>query len=338
MKHIQLVGLLITLIALTGCADKKMGAPSFAHLQPDEGITATHPDKMGEEGDSILTFIGIFPIELATETDETFRAVIPMTAVSLNSDKPLIKGFCYTMPDQAFDRNPWGQIPMRCVIIGNKEQFVQEDRSLAIFNKDGGVYIASPIGPVPSFEHTILDDQTYDYKRFETDLDYQKELMREIGRTVPVIENAWRDRIEIHGYKAKNDLVKEIVIGNNSQWKDFTTKMLTDMGGGLEMANGDKVVSFLSEEEMQLLMAKNPEITGWQKFMAHLRVPIGTPEMIAIGTASSIIDGGIAALFDTAWNNACVARGTCQRRYASKTFARLFNLYLVEHSMRLGGE
>ncbi len=57
---------------------------------------------------------------------------------------------------------------------------------------------------------------------------------------------------------------------------------------------------------------------------------------MALGFASSMVDGGIAAFFDTTWN-ACVARGTCQRRDLSEQMALVYQLYQEERIKNMTG-
>jgi len=337
MKSKHLVYLLLGVVTLlSGCASQK-GMPSFALTQPEQGMTVTHPDQMEDDGGTIITFTGVLPPRFLVEVDEGMRGVWPLPGISLiNKEAPMINGFCYSVPDEAFDKNPWAIMPMQCVILGSKKKLIDEQYAFALANKDGGVWIASPIGDVEG-HHTIIDDQTYDFDKFESDPEYAIELMQEIGKTLPVISEVWEDRVHGFGVDMTADDVQEIaIVDGDLRWEAFREKMLVEMGGELRLPDGEIVASYLSEEEMEQLLRRNPHITSWQKFLSRLRLPIGTPEMMAFGLASSAIDGGIATFFDDRWN-VCVARGTCQRRDLSEQLAFVYQLYQKEHVKRMTG-
>jgi len=319
-----------------GCANKIM--PDFALTQPAQNMTVTHPDQMEDDGGTIVTFTGVLPPRFLVEVDKGVRGVWPLPGVSLiNEEAQIISGFCYSVPDEAFQANPWAIVPMQCVILSDKKTLIDEQYAFALANKDGGVWIASPIGQVQGYEHTIVDDQTYDFEKFESDPKYAIELMQEIGKTVPVINETWKGRVQGFGVKMTADDVQEIaIIEGNPQWEKFREKMLAEMGSELRLPDGEIVASYLSEEDMEQLLRRNPHITSWQRFLSRLRLPIGTPEMMAFGAATSMIDGGIAAFFDNQWS-AYVARGTCQRRDLSEQIALVYQLYQQEHVKRMTG-
>ena len=333
MLFLVLAGLLLM---NGGCAQRT--APSFALVQPEQGMTVEHPDQFEKDGGTIVTFTGVLPPRFLVEVDKGVRGVWPLVGSSITDEEaPIVDGFCYSVPSQAFAKNPWAIIPMQCAILGSKREFTQKDYVFALVNKDGGVWIASPIGAVPTYDYTIVDDQTYDFVKFEDNFEYRAELMREIGKSIPVINETWQKRIEGFGFTSTTDDVQEIeIVEGNPQWEAFREKLLSEMGEALELPDGQIVASYMSEEDMETLLSKNPMITPWQRFLAHIRVPIGTPEVMAFGAASSFIDGGIAAFFDNQWN-ACVARGTCQRRDMSEQLAFMFELYQREHVKRMGG-
>lgn len=336
MKSIYLFIALGSILLLSGCGSKSM--PSFALTQPEQGITVTHPDQFEQDGGTIITFTGVLPPRFLVEVDRGVRGVWPLVGTSLSDEEaPIVSGFCYSVPSEAFGANPWAIIPMQCAILGNKKEFIEKEYSFALVNKDGGVWIASPIGAVPSYDYTIVDDGTYDFVEFEDDFEYRTELMHEIGKTISVINSVWKNRIENFGFIATADDVQEIhIVDGNPQWEEFREKLLAEMGNALRLPDGEVVASYLSEEDMENLLSKNPHITPWQRFLSRIRLPIGTPEVMAFGAASSMIDGGIAAFFDNTWH-ACVARGMCQRRDMSEQLAFMFQLYQEEHIKRIKG-
>jgi hypothetical protein len=133
------------------------------------------------------------------------------------------------------------------------------------------------------------------------------------------------------------DDVQEIaVVDTDPAWQKFRTKMIADIGFELQLPDGEIVASYLSEEDMKVLLAKNPLITPWQRFVSRLHLPIGTPEIMAFGAATSVIDGSIAAFMDTAWES-MTARGVCQRREFSEQFELLLGLYQKAHIAHMSG-
>ncbi len=332
MKNIIYAVLVVVALLSGGCANQK-GAPSFALLQPEQSMVVVHPDKMEEEGGTIVTFTGVLPVRFLVEVDNGVRGVWPLPGVSLSDkDAPRINGFCYSVEKYAFNKNPWGiPAPMQCVILSDYKTLVDGQYAFALTNKDGGVWMASPIGEVQGYEYTIVDDETYDWQKFESDPEYAIELMQEVGKTLPVINEVWKNRIEGFGVEMTVDDVQEIPIAEgNPKWEKFREKLLAEMNSELRLPDGEIVASYLSEEDMKNLLRRNPGITLWQKFLSRLRLPIGTLEVMALGFASSMVDGGIAAFFDTIWN-ACVARGTCQRRDLSEQMALVYQMYQKEH-------
>lgn len=357
MKNIVYAVLAVFVLLSGGCANQK-GAPSFALLQPEQSMMVVHPDKMEETGGTIVIFTGVLPIRFLVETENgRIRGVWPLIGVSLiDKDAPRINnGFCYSVEQYAFDKNPWGiPAPMQCVILSDKKTLVDGQYAFALANKDGGVWIASPIGEVQGYEYTIVDDKTYDWQKFENDPEYAIAIMQEIGKPLSVINEVWRKRNEVLKKGLKNsdkvtikDDVQEIpIVEGNPAWKEFRERLFSEMNGGLSgtqrgitLPNGEVVASYLSKDEMKELLRHNPNITPWQKFLSRLRLPLAVldPNMMLAGLATSAIDGGISAFFDTTWNNACVARGTCQRRDSSEKLVFLYQKYQEERIKNMTG-
>ena len=334
MKNIIYAVLAVFVLLSGGCANQK-GVPSFALLQPEQSMVVVHPDKMEETGGTIITFTGVLPVRFLVEVDNGVRGVWPLPGVSLiDKDAPRINGFCYSVEKYAFDKNPWGiPAPMQCVVLSDKKTLIDGQYAFALANKDGGVWMASPIGNVQGYDYTIVDDKTYDWQKFESDPEYAIELMQEVGKTLPIINEVWKNRIEGFGVEMTVDDVQEIaVVEGDPQWEAFREKLLAEMSNELRLPDGEIVASYLSEEDMEKLLRRNPNITPWQKFLLRLRLPLNIfdPDMILAGLATSAIDGGIAVFFDNVWH-ACVARGTCQRRDLSEQMALVYQMYQKEH-------
>ncbi|MFA5986119.1 MAG: hypothetical protein WC819_02095 [Parcubacteria group bacterium] len=337
MKNITVISICLGFLFLTGCASQM---PNFALTQPEQGMTVMHPDQLEKAGGKIFNFTGVVPSRFLVEMDKSFSGVFPFVGVSLKDENaPMVKGFCYSVPSQAFgDKNPWAMIPAQCVGLGDKDDMLRGEYAFAVTNKDGGVWLASPIGAVPGYEYTIVDEQTYDWAKFEKEPKYRIELMKQLGKTIPVINDTWKKRIEGFGVVMTTDDVQEIaVVDGDPKWEAFRKKMLSDIGYQLKLPDGEIVASYLSEEDMEKLLAKNPLITPWQKFVSRLRLPLGgTPGLMGLGALSSMVDGSIASFMDTAWES-MTARGMCQRKDFSEQFELLLGMYQKAHIQNMTG-
>ncbi len=340
MNRIYVFLLLVSLMS-GGCAQRSL--PSFALAQPEQSNTITHPDKMEKAGGTIVEFVGALPPRFMVEVDYGVRGVWPLVGVSLDNEQaPVIQGSCFSMEEYAFASNPWRiPAPMECFVLGNKKELMDKKYAFVLVNKDGGVWMASPIGSVIGYEYTIIDDNKsngvyYDYRKFEDDREYAISLMKEIGKTIPVIEKAYHKRLASFGVKFVGSAVQEISIKEGDpKWEEFRTRLLDEMNSGLELPDGEVVVSYLSQDEMKKLLSRNPRLTPWQRFLSGLQLPLGTPEVMAIGFASSVINSGIAGFLDDRWN-VCTARGMCQRRDMSEQLAFMYHLYQKEYMKNMG--
>ena len=313
---------LIVVFFLAGCAGKK--APHFARIQPVDGISATHPDEMLKSGGYITTFTAIMPPQFLVEARYGVKGIWPVVADDMSDENaPLIDGFCFAMEDRSFDHNPWGFIILKCVFTGAPRDFSRY--KFALVNKDGGVWMASPIGK------KIIDDKIYDFQKFESDFKYRKEILEKVGASLREINVFWQVRASELGMTlAYGDVARIPVNSHSLLWQDFRKEFIAAMGYELTLPNGKHVVSVISRDEMVTTLARNPRITPWQKFLSRLVVPLGTPEVMAIGAASSVLNGGIAALLDTDWH-VRVARGTVQLRETSAQMVYLMHKYEKVH-------
>lgn len=306
--------LLMCFLFLTGCANQKK-VPSFAFAQPEQGVTAPHPDELERGGGVITVFTAIMPAQFLVEVQQGVKGVWPLVAGHMMDEKASIEdGFCYAVESKAFGKNPWGIVPMECAIVGKKIDFAQY--KFALVNKDGGVWISAPAGG------NMIDDRSWSFEKFEDDFDHRKEVLGKVGKTLKEIDQFWIEQFARLGLEIDGD-VREITISQHSQeWLEFRASFISEMGYELTLPNGDNVVSSVSRDEMIGLLSRNPRITKWQKFTSRLAIPLGTPEVIVFGTASSILNGGIAAMIDSEWQSR-VARGSGQYRDQAEQMAYL---------------
>ena len=292
------------LLFLGGCAQQRH-VPSFALAQPAEGVTAIHPDEMEKDGGILTQFTAVLPPQFLVEVEHGVKGVWPLVAGHMTDSEAKIQdGFCYAVESLSFSNNPWGIVPMQCVIVGGIKDF--DGYKLALVNKDGGVWISSPSGG------SMLDDRSWNVEDFEDDFDHRREVLDKVGKTLQEINQFWIDQFLHLGMETDGD-VFEIVVGSSDEWQIFRQSFIAEMGYELTMPDGSVVVSSISRDEMVNRLARNPRITRWQKFLSRLSIPIGTPEVMAFGAASSVLNGGIAAMIDNEWK-VRVARGSGQHR------------------------
>jgi hypothetical protein len=302
MKNIYLTFLVCTLF-LGGCATQHVA--DFALEQPEEGVTAIHPDMM-EQGSHIVSFTSRLPLEFLVEVKHGVKGVWPIVATHMtDEDAPIEDGFCYTVEERSFAKNPWCAVLMKCVISGTREHF--SDYKFALVNKDGGVWITSPAG------EKMINENQWNIEDFEDDFDHRIEVMNKVGQTLDDINEFWRARASELGISLSADVSELIISSHSVRWQNFRKEFIAEMGYELTLPNGEVVVSQISRDEMVNELSHNPRISRWQKFTSRLAIPLGSPEIMAFGVGSSILNGGIAAMIDSDWE-ARVARGTGQYR------------------------
>ena len=99
------------------------------------------------------------------------------------------------------------------------------------------------------------------------------------------------------------------------------------MGHGYEMPDGKIRAGYVPKEDLQKIYATNPRMTGWQKFLDGLYVPlVPTPEIIALGVGSSLLNGGISAILSSRWRSK-TARSEGERRDLAEQFRNVIEFY-----------
>lgn len=322
MKYTMII-FSLSLLLLGGCAAQQK-VPSFALAQPEQGITAVHPDQMEKSGGNLVTFTAVLPPQFLVEVKHGVKGVWPLVAGHMyDKNAPIEDGFCYAIESRSLSKNPWGIVPLACAIIGTREHF--REYNFALVNKDGGVWISAPAGG------GMLDDRSWNFEDFEDDFDHRTETLKKVGKSLDEIDAFWVDQIGRLGLSLDHDVKEFSIIEQSHDWQSFRTSFITEMGYQLTLPNGDVVVSSVSRDEMVDILSRNPRITKWQKFMSRLSIPIGTPEVMAFGTATSILNGGIAALIDDEWQSR-VARGSAQFRDSAEQMAFLVEEIQKSHA------
>lgn len=309
MFLVVLVGL-----AMVGCATKHV--PKFAYTEAEQRVSVPHPDQIQQDTDKITTFWGVINPAFLVEADD-LRGVWPALAQVGDGYK---EGFVFSLTSLS-EEMPWGVVVGEFVFLGSKEEI--SSSKIVMVNQDGGAWLAGP-------NSVILDAEKgeYDCERFEKDKEYRNQIFQKGGLALPEINIFWQKFANARGIATAKEFVavNEIQIGS-SEWEKFRKNLLSEMGNGYRMPDGKIRAGFITREELQKEMMKNPRMTGWQRFMEALSIPIfPSPEGMAFGAVSSLVRGGIATSSGNRWN-AKTARSECQRRDVADQIVFLYNFY-----------
>jgi hypothetical protein len=87
------------------------------------------------------------------------------------------------------------------------------------------------------------------------------------------------------------------------------------------MPNGDIRAWHFKTEDFRRIASQNPEISGWQRFFAGLRIPVvPSPEAVAFGMASSLLNSGIQEVIPGEEWNGHTANSSCKRKDLARQF------------------
>ncbi|MDZ7612158.1 MAG: hypothetical protein U5L10_05325 [Candidatus Moranbacteria bacterium] len=292
---------------LVGCAGNKQ-PPKFALVSSHQGVSVEHPDQMAKETDKITTFPVVFHPFLNVECYGGYKGVWPVEAYK--QGEPLKQGFAYI--NEEYSQNPFGFAIMEAVFLGGKSGM--EDYRISVFNRDAVVWMFSPFGKVFS------EADGYDSQKLEDDPEYRQKAFQAYGLKFSQIETHWKNFFRSHGV-AVEEIVQEIKIGGPG-WKEFRKRLLSNFSESYEMPSGEIRAGHFKLDEFQKIAAKNPEITGWQRFFSGLRIPIvPSPEAIAFGMASSLVNSGIQEMIPGGekWYGH-TANSACKRKDLARQF------------------
>lgn len=263
---------------------KRPKPPDFAVTNLEDSVTAPHPDQLKKEGDSIVIFPLIFPAELMLEcTRVGWGGTWKVIAVDQRDPSLEIQiGFAYFKQTDGYPQNPWGTPLLEGVFIGKLEDLKYYKFILA--NRDGMVWLFSPMAKTFSSEDTGEERVIYSSRRLEEDINYRRWVFSEYGMNLWQISQAF----SVSGIQEKIS-IGEIRIGSED-WKSFEKDFIISLPESYEMGNGKIVSSSSQIGEVQRLVKINPRLNGWQRFMDVLNVPISTPEMMALSGISQVIN------------------------------------------------
>lgn len=312
MKRLAIF-LVVGLLA-AGCAGKHV--PRFAYTDAENRVSVPHPDQIQQDTKMITTFLGVINPAFLVEVDG-LQGVWPALAEVGDGYK---EGFVYSLTDLS-EELPWGVVIGEFVFLGSREEL--ESSKIAYVNQDGGAWLAAP-------NSVILDAEKgeFDCERFEENKEYRHQIFQQGGLTLAEISDFWRKFASARGVATAENFtaINEIKIGS-LEWQKFRERLLSEMGNGYRMPDGKIRAGFISRENLQKELMKNPRMTGWQRFMEALSIPIfPSPEGMAFGAASSLVRGGIAAWLGSRWNGK-TARSECQRRDLAQQLVFLNEFY-----------
>lgn len=292
---------IVAIVLLGGCGAKHV--PSFAFTDPEKGVSVLHPDQMQKQTDRITTITAILEPGLLVEANGLAGA----WPVLVEVDDKIREGFCYALIKRS-EENPWGILIAEYVFLGGIDDL--KGKKIIGVNQDGGAWAISPTG-----EFVSQSDGGFDSEKFEENLEYRRDIFQRVGKTLGEIDDYWRNFLSSQGIILENDFsaAEEIVIGS-SRWEEYRKNLLSEMGHSYLMPDGQIRTGHIPRKELQKMVAVNPRMTGWQRFMDALFIPLApTPEAIAFGFGSSLLKGGIAAWMSSSWNGK-TARANCERR------------------------
>jgi LPS sulfotransferase NodH len=301
----SVVLLLVLVLLLAGCAGNK--PPKFALVDSHQGVSVDHPDQMAKETDKITVFPVVFHSFLNVECYNGYQGVWPV--VAHRQGEPLKQGFAYI--NKEYSQNPFRFPIMEAVFLGGKSEL--KDYRIAIFNRDGVVWMFSPFGEVFS------ESDGYDSEKLEEDPEYRQKAFQAYGMKFSEVENSWKKLFRKHGVSVKQ-IVQEVKIGTPG-WQELRKRLLSNFSEGYEMPNGEIRAGHFKTEEFRRIASQNPEITGWQRFFAGLRIPVvPSPEAVAFGAASSLINSGIQEMIPGEEWHGHTANSSCKRKDLAKQF------------------
>lgn len=292
-------------IFLMGCGGKQ--PPKFALVDSHQGVSVDHPDQMAKETDRITTFPVVFHPFLNVECYDGYQGVWPV--VAHKKGEPLKQGFAYI--NKEYSQNPFGFAIMEAVFLGAKSGM--EDYRISLFNRDGVVWMISPFGEIFS------ESDGYDSEKLEEESKYRQEAFQAFGMSFSEIEARWKTMFQKEGI-AVEKIVQEIKIGS-PEWQEFRKRLLANFSEGYEMPNGEIRAGHFKTEDFRRVASQNPEISGWQRFFAGLRIPVvSSPEAVAFGTASSLVNSGIQEVMPGEEWHGHTANSSCKRKDLARQF------------------
>lgn len=316
MRYIKFfLMVIVVIVLLSGCFGNKH-VPKFAFTDPEKGVSVIHPDQIQKQANKVTTITVVLEPGLLVEADGLAGA----WPVLVEVDDKIREGFCYSLTNRS-EKNPWGVLFAEYVFVGGIKDLT--NKKLIGVNQDGGAWAISPTGDFVS-----QSDGGFDSEKFEDDLVYRKSIFQRVGKTPEEINVFWREFFSTQGIILAGDFsaVEEVTIGS-PEWEAFRKRLLSEMGHDYVMPDGEIRTGYVSRKELQKIVATNPRMTGWQRFMDALFIPLApTPEAIIFGLGSSLLKGGIAAWMSSSWNGK-TARAECQRRDLASQLRFLTGFY-----------
>lgn len=253
--------LLIGIILISGCATKAGSPPSFASPKLEDGVNISHPDQIRKETDTICVFPVVFPPQLLVEcVGNGYLGTWKLLSIDMRDpSRKIVESFVY-FKKGSYEKTPWGLPLLEAVTLGKLDN--NKNHRYLLANRDGMVWLFSPLGKVYS------EDDGYDSQKFEEDPEYRDQIFQELGMSMYDIFNSYRQRNLLEGLS-----FGEIKI-DSQDWKDFEKSLLASMPYEYTMPEGNIVASAHKKEQIQALIKTNPGLTGWQRFLERMYLPV----------------------------------------------------------------
>ena len=271
----------LSLFVLTGCV---ASLPSFGVKKLEDSVSAPHPDQLRKNGEFITVFPLVFPPKLLVECVEVgFKGTWKIISIDQRDPmKKIQEGFAY-FKKGSYEKTPWGLPLLEAVSLGKLKDL--KNHRFILANRDGMTWLFSPMGKAYSQE------EGYDFQKLEKDQTYRTTIFQEIGMSLEEIFKAW----------SKLRLIEKISLGeikiDSPEWDIFEKEFLTSLKNSFTLASGEIIVSSSSKEQIQELIRTNPHLTGWQRFMERLYIPVvPSVEVLGFVGISAILNHGIREL------------------------------------------
>jgi len=277
-----LLFLLIGIVLISGCATKS-GPLSFASTNLEDGANVDHPDQIKKETDNICIFPIIFPRELLVEClGIGYIGTWKLLSIDMmDPSRKIVESFVY-FKKGSYEKTPWGLPLMEAVVLGKLEDI--KNYRFLLANRDGMVWLFSPLGRCYS------EKDGYDSKKLEDNQEYRDKVFTELGMSMYDIFDAYRQR----------DMLKGLSFGeikiDSLDWKDFKKNLLASMPYEYTMPEGNIVASAHKKEQIQALIKTNPGLTGWQRFLERMYLPVADPKTMGLIGISQLLNHGFKEL------------------------------------------
>lgn len=298
--------LFVCLAMTVGCAGLPKNVPTKAQDQvsiPAASDVEKIFEKKGISSDKVSTSFFRLPLRVILAEDSGKGGQWSVVCMDIPTGEK-IEGFYF------WDRNneagrTWN-IPIAMPILYGPLEKVRNKKCLS-FSRDW-LEVYDPWGDKA---------ENYDHRRYEKDPEYARRLHRERGLTLSELDNKWRTFFMVNhkDVPAGESYAEEMTL---QQYKAYTEAIFPTHAKSYD---GQVRVTGFSQKEFEKLAAKNPAVTGPQKFIRRFSINPGIFQdygVSAFGNAllGSMLDktpeGYLGAANRTGWQEADRLEGYLQ--------------------------